>query len=341
MRPARHLRSRSPSPPSSPRSLLGLRGRPQLQPAGDADPARRTASSRARRRRQSIADAPVVGGHQGPAAPGAGPRGDRQQPRPAHGHRPRGRGPRPVRDRAARSCSRRSASPAATRRSRSRGSRSRRRARRPTKTYQNYSAGFPLSWEIDLFGRIRREKEAAFAAYLATEEGRRAALITLVADVASTYLFLRELDLAARGRPAHGRRRTTRRCAFYEKRLQGRRLEPPRGRPAVANRARTAAVDPAARAADRGRRERALPAARPAARARSSAAQALTGPARPAADPGRPARRAPRAAPRRARGRAAARGRERQRRRGQGALLPDDLAHRASSARSAATSRTC
>ena len=26
------------------------------------------------------------------------------------------------------------------------------------KTYQNYSAGFPVSWEIDLFGRIRREK---------------------------------------------------------------------------------------------------------------------------------------------------------------------------------------
>src|SRR5512139_1084969 len=63
------------------------------------------------------------------------------------------------------------------------------------KTYQNWSAGFPVTWEIDLFGRIRREKQAAFAAYLATEEGRRAALITLVADVASTNIFLRELAL--------------------------------------------------------------------------------------------------------------------------------------------------
>ena len=111
------------------------------------------------------------------------------------------------------------------------------------KTYQNYSAGFPLSWEIDLFGRLRRGKEAAFAAYLATEEGRRAALITLVADVASTYLFLRELDLqldVAR-RTVQTNEETVR---YYEKRLQGgvsNRLEVDR---AVANRARTAVVIP-------------------------------------------------------------------------------------------------
>jgi outer membrane protein, multidrug efflux system len=111
------------------------------------------------------------------------------------------------------------------------------------KTYQNWSAGFPVSWEIDLFGRIRREKEAAFAAYLATEEGRRAALITLVADVASTYLFLRELDLQL-----DVARRTVKTneetVSYYEKRLQGgvsNRLEVDR---AVANRSRTAVVIP-------------------------------------------------------------------------------------------------
>src|SRR5512143_2264144 len=43
------------------------------------------------------------------------------------------------------------------------------------KTRENWSVSLPLSWEIDLFGRIRRDKEAAFASYLATEEGRRAA----------------------------------------------------------------------------------------------------------------------------------------------------------------------
>jgi multidrug efflux system outer membrane protein len=111
------------------------------------------------------------------------------------------------------------------------------------KTYQNWSAGFPLSWEIDLFGRIRREKEAAFAAYLATEEGRRAAVITLVADVASTYLFLRELDLqldVAR-RTVQTNEETVR---FYETRLKGgvsNRLEVDR---ATANRSRTAVVIP-------------------------------------------------------------------------------------------------
>ena len=111
------------------------------------------------------------------------------------------------------------------------------------KTYQNYSAGFPLSWEIDLFGRIRRGKEASFALYLATEEGRRAALITLVADVASTYLFLRELDLQL-----EVARRTVKTneetVTYYQRRLDGgvsNRLEVDR---AVANRARTAVVIP-------------------------------------------------------------------------------------------------
>ena len=135
------------------------------------------------------------------------------------------------------------ASPAATRRSRSRGSRSRHRARPGGKTYQNWNAGFTLSWEIDLFGRIRREKEAAFAAYLATEEGRRAAVITLVADVASTYLLLRELDLqlevARRTRPTNEET-----VQYYDRRLKGgvsNRLELDT---AVANRARTATMIP-------------------------------------------------------------------------------------------------
>lgn len=111
------------------------------------------------------------------------------------------------------------------------------------KTYQNYSAGFPVSWEIDLFGRIRRGKEASFALYLASEEGRRAALITLVADVASTYLFLRELDLqldVAR-RTVQTNQETV---VYYQKRLEGgvsNRLEVDR---AIANRSRTAVVIP-------------------------------------------------------------------------------------------------
>jgi outer membrane protein, multidrug efflux system len=111
------------------------------------------------------------------------------------------------------------------------------------KTYQNYSAAIPVSWEIDLFGRIRSEKAAAFAAYLATEQGRRAAILTLVADVASTYVLLRELDLELEV----ARRTVTANdetVSFYEKRLTGgvsNRLEVDR---ATGNRARTAAVIP-------------------------------------------------------------------------------------------------
>ena len=111
------------------------------------------------------------------------------------------------------------------------------------KTYQNWSAAIPVSWEIDLFGRIRRGKEAAFAQYLSTEEGRRAAVLTLVADVASTYLFMRELDLQLEvARRTVGTNDET--VQFYTKRLEGgisNRLEVDR---ASGNRSRTAAVVP-------------------------------------------------------------------------------------------------
>jgi multidrug efflux system outer membrane protein len=51
-----------------------------------------------------------------------------------------------------------------------------------------------LSWEIDIWGRIRRGTEAAVAEFLASEEGRRAATVSLVADVAAAYVQLRQLD---------------------------------------------------------------------------------------------------------------------------------------------------
>jgi multidrug efflux system outer membrane protein len=51
-----------------------------------------------------------------------------------------------------------------------------------------------VSWEIDLFGKLRRSTEAARAELLATEEARRAVMITLIADVASAYLLLRDVD---------------------------------------------------------------------------------------------------------------------------------------------------
>ena len=50
------------------------------------------------------------------------------------------------------------------------------------------------SWEIDFWGRVRNLKDAALENYLSTDATRRAAAIGLVAQVANSYLSLRELD---------------------------------------------------------------------------------------------------------------------------------------------------
>ncbi len=65
----------------------------------------------------------------------------------------------------------------------------------PDRSYENWALTGSVSWELDLFGRLRRGRESAVAQYLATEEGRRAVIVTLVGDVADTYFLLRELDL--------------------------------------------------------------------------------------------------------------------------------------------------
>src|SRR5580693_4848051 len=51
------------------------------------------------------------------------------------------------------------------------------------------------SFQLDLFGKLRRETEAARAQVLATEMARRTVVLTLVSDVASDYFALLELDL--------------------------------------------------------------------------------------------------------------------------------------------------
>jgi multidrug efflux system outer membrane protein len=57
-----------------------------------------------------------------------------------------------------------------------------------------YEALLGASWELDLWGRIRRLSESALANVLATEEARRGVLLSLVASVATSYLQLRSLD---------------------------------------------------------------------------------------------------------------------------------------------------
>ena len=61
-------------------------------------------------------------------------------------------------------------------------------------TMNSFLAGFGAVWEIDLWGRVRRMNEAARANFMATQEGRRAVMISLVSGVAEAYLQLLELD---------------------------------------------------------------------------------------------------------------------------------------------------
>jgi NodT family efflux transporter outer membrane factor (OMF) lipoprotein len=62
------------------------------------------------------------------------------------------------------------------------------------------SAGFDTTWEIDLFGRVRRSIEAGDATIESVTEDRRGVLVSVIADVARSYADLRtnqrRLDIA-------------------------------------------------------------------------------------------------------------------------------------------------
>ena len=175
--------------------VAGCRVGPELQAPGAAPPAaypgrRRAAEARVAGRRA------LVAGVRRRGAAGAAPRRDRQQPRSARwpsrgsgGARAAGvaksflypdinldgrvHGQPGVEELAA-------------------AGRARTTAIAPSTTPRSTST---LSWEIDLFGRLRREQRSRVHRYLASEQGRRAVLVTLVGDVATTYFLLRELDL--------------------------------------------------------------------------------------------------------------------------------------------------
>jgi outer membrane protein, multidrug efflux system len=83
-----------------------------------------------------------------------------------------------------------------------------------------WTAKLGFNWEIDLWGRLRRQTEAAKAQYVATEEGRRGVLLSLASDVATAYFELRELDeeLAIAKRTAETFQDT---YDLFERQLQG------------------------------------------------------------------------------------------------------------------------
>ena len=83
-----------------------------------------------------------------------------------------------------------------------------------------FSTLLSASWEIDLWGRIRRETEAARANLLATEEARQGVTLTIIAGVIASYVTLLDLDEQARVTEAtiDGRAKNV---DLFEKRLAG------------------------------------------------------------------------------------------------------------------------
>jgi len=60
--------------------------------------------------------------------------------------------------------------------------------------YSLYQGGFNAAWQIDLFGRVRRQSESAQAQVYASEQGRRGVILSVVTTAAVSYVALRALD---------------------------------------------------------------------------------------------------------------------------------------------------
>jgi len=57
-----------------------------------------------------------------------------------------------------------------------------------------YEATLGASWQLDLFGRVRRLSEAAQAQIYASEQAQRGVVLTVVTNVAASYIVLRAFD---------------------------------------------------------------------------------------------------------------------------------------------------
>ena len=83
-----------------------------------------------------------------------------------------------------------------------------------------FSADASASWEIDLWGQIRRLNESARAQFLASQEARRDVMISLIAQVAQDYFQLlaldRQLEIARQSTNSFGQS-----LKIFNERLQG------------------------------------------------------------------------------------------------------------------------
>jgi outer membrane protein, multidrug efflux system len=62
-------------------------------------------------------------------------------------------------------------------------------------TSNAYYGAMTASWELDIWGRVRRSNEAALATLLASEDAQRGVWLTLVSDLAQAYFELLALDV--------------------------------------------------------------------------------------------------------------------------------------------------
>ncbi len=60
--------------------------------------------------------------------------------------------------------------------------------------YSLYQANLNAAWEIDLFGRVRRQSEAVQGQVYPSEQGRRGVILSVVTSMATSYVVLRALD---------------------------------------------------------------------------------------------------------------------------------------------------
>ena len=83
-----------------------------------------------------------------------------------------------------------------------------------------FAADINASWEIDLWGRIRRLNESARAQFFASEEARRDVMISLIAQVAQEYFQLlaleNEMEIARKTTNSFGQS-----LKIFSQRLQG------------------------------------------------------------------------------------------------------------------------
>ena len=191
--------------------------------------------------------------------------------------------------------------------------------------YTLYQGALSAQWQIDLFGRVRRQSEAAQARVYASEQGRRGVILTLVTSVAASYIGLRALDrqLEISQATAKNYADTAR---IFDLRFKGGVVSEVELKQVESQYQQALAAIPALeqQIAAQENLISLLLGRNPG----SDPARQVARPARRAGNPGRPALDAARAPPGHPAGRAEPRRGEREHRRREGALLSDPLAHR-------------